>query len=227
MNFGPCSLFGNPDLAAANRAAAAVVTLTARSIPTMITRPALFLALAALALPAAAMEVSLEMSARLGTAATAQLLAEEVAHTTDAALADKMSCPMGKVGCPLCYNILERWNADGKLPSHADNHCSDVVQKAWRPMCALRARHRGGSAPRAPPCPPPAAPPTRRPPPAALQVPDPHRQKIRRPPREDALRRDHRRPQGGGEPGLHAAQLLAGGRVLHLLLMADDGANFL
>ena len=106
----------------------------------MITRPALFLALAALALPAAAMEVSLEMSARLGTAATAQLLAEEVAHTTDAALADKMSCPMGKVGCPLCYNILERWNADGKLPSHADNHCSDVVQKAWRPMCALRAR---------------------------------------------------------------------------------------
>ena len=123
MNFGPCSLFGNP--AAANRTAAAVVTLTARSIPTMITRPALFLALAALALPAAAMEVSLEMSARLGTAATAQLLAEEVAHTTDAALADKMSCPMGKVGCPLCYNILERWNADGKLPSHADNHCSD------------------------------------------------------------------------------------------------------
>ena len=178
----------------------------------MITRPALFLALAALALPAAAMEVSREMSARLGTAATAQLLAEEVAHTTDAALTDKMSCPMGKVGCPLCYNILERWNADGKLPSHADNHCSDVVQKAWRPMCALRARHRGGSAPRAPPCP---------------QVPDPHRQKIRRPPREDALRRDHRRPQGGGEPGLHAAQLLAGGRVLHLLLMADDGANFL
>jgi len=164
----PCSLFGNPDLGAANRTAAAVVALTARSIPTMITRPALFLALAALALPAAAMEVSLEMSARLGTAATAQLLAEEVAHTTDAALADKMSCPMGKVGCPLCYNILERWNADGKLPSHADNHCSDVVQKAWRPMCALRARHRGGSAPRAPPCPPPAAPPTRRPPPAAL-----------------------------------------------------------
>ena len=57
MNLGRVRLFGNPDWAAA-AAAAAVVTLTARSIPTMITRRTpLFLALAALALPAAAMEV--------------------------------------------------------------------------------------------------------------------------------------------------------------------------
>ena len=177
---------------AANRTAAAVVTLTARSIPTMITRPALFLALAALALPAAAMEVSLEMSARLGTAATAQLLAEEVAHTTDAALADKMSCPMGKVGCPLCYNILERWNADGKLPSHADNHCSDVVQgvaaNARFAPAAVAARPARSAVP--------AARRAAHPPPAARRACryQTSPAKIRRPPREDALRRDHRRP---------------------------------
>ena len=35
------------------------------------------------------MEISMEMSMHLGTAATAQLLAEEVAHTTDATLADR------------------------------------------------------------------------------------------------------------------------------------------
>ena len=78
--------------------------------------------------------MSAEMQAELQTEATLAMMAEQVPVTTDQELHDKMSCPMAKVGCPLCYNIVENWNLERKLPAHADTYCSDVVTEQWRAM---------------------------------------------------------------------------------------------
>ena len=80
------------------------------------------------------MQMSAEMSLELQTQATTQMMAEEVPVTTDPELHDKMSCPMSKVGCPLCYNIVENWNLERKLPAHADTYCTDVVTEQWKAM---------------------------------------------------------------------------------------------
>ena len=62
------------------------------------------------------------------------LLWTQVPITSDADLSDKLSCPTSKVGCPLCYSMLEQWNVETKLPEHADTYCADVVSDKWRAM---------------------------------------------------------------------------------------------
>ncbi len=46
-------------------------------------------------------------------------------------LALSSSCPT-KVGCPLCYDMMEAWNTDKKLPDRMDDYCRDVVAPGWR-----------------------------------------------------------------------------------------------
>merc|ERR1711861_10493 len=59
------------------------------------------------------------------------MMTEEFAYTSDKMTLQKLQCPMGKVGCPLCYEIVERWNAKGHLPNQFDAFCNDV-EKTWK-----------------------------------------------------------------------------------------------
>ena len=38
-----------------------------------------------------------------------------------------------QVGCPLCYDIIEQWNADGKPPARVDTYCTEIAHK-WKAM---------------------------------------------------------------------------------------------
>ena len=94
----------------------------------MTLRVRLLLAGAALA---SGMQMSAEMSLELQTQATATMMMEEAPVTLDPDLHERMSCPMSKVGCPLCYDIVEQWNLDRRLPTHADTYCTGHVSERW------------------------------------------------------------------------------------------------
>lgn len=51
-----------------------------------------------------------------------------------AAPAASPRCAQTKVGCPLCYDIIEHWNAEGKAPAPDGlaAYCTDVVAERWR-----------------------------------------------------------------------------------------------
>ena len=125
-------------------------------------------------------------------------------------------CPTGtQVGCPLCYNIVENWNLERKLPAHADTYCSDVVTEQWKAMYQTltgkpfinmreKTRVRARLAPQ--PCCSIRA--TTRTPPRAHRLPN----------LVHAVCGDRGGGPRDGDAGLHAGQLLTRDRVLHVLL---------
>mmetsp|Transcript_59158 Transcript_59158/g.175752 ORF Transcript_59158/g.175752 Transcript_59158/m.175752 type:complete len:149 (+) Transcript_59158:3-449(+) len=44
-----------------------------------------------------------------------------------------LTCPMNKVGCPLCYEIIDHWNSQGKVPERTDTYCTAIATK-WQAM---------------------------------------------------------------------------------------------
>lgn len=47
-------------------------------------------------------------------------------------LAAATSCPaVSKISCPLCYDIVQQWNADSSVPKSIEGYCSEVAPK-WR-----------------------------------------------------------------------------------------------
>ena len=89
------------------------------------------LLLAGAAALASGMQMSADMSLELQTQATATMMIEEAPVTLDPDVHERMSCPMSKVGCPLCYDIVEQWNELRNMPEHADTYCSGVVSEKW------------------------------------------------------------------------------------------------
>merc|ERR1712178_208162 len=71
----------------------------------------------------ATMQVSTEM--------LTSMMSESFAYTTDHAVSSKLKCPMGKVGCPLCYDITDKWNSKGKIPQGYDTFCDEQMD-TWR-----------------------------------------------------------------------------------------------
>merc|ERR1719409_226732 len=72
------------------------------------------------------------LESQVSAQAMTSMMTEEFAYTSDKATLQKLQCPMGKVGCPLCYEIVDRWNANSAVPGHADNFCNDVVNGNWK-----------------------------------------------------------------------------------------------
>merc|ERR1712178_107000 len=62
------------------------------------------------------------------------IMTETFEMVQDKALKQKLQCPMGKVGCPLCYNVVDSWNSQGKIPSHADQFCDEMLNGGWKGM---------------------------------------------------------------------------------------------
>merc|ERR1712072_1297852 len=51
------------------------------------------------------------LESQVSAHAMATMMTEEFAYTSEKATLQKLQCPMGKVGCPLCYEVVERWKA--------------------------------------------------------------------------------------------------------------------
>merc|ERR1711988_867760 len=80
---------------------------------------------------AAVMGEEMMLESAVSAHAMAKMMTEEFAYTSEKSTLAKLQCPMGKVGCPLCYEIVERWNAKGHLPNQFDAFCNDV-EKTWK-----------------------------------------------------------------------------------------------
>merc|ERR1712070_531951 len=44
-------------------------------------------------------------------------------------------CPVGRVGCPMCYDIVDRFNQDVEIPEHNEafeHFCDGYINKRWK-----------------------------------------------------------------------------------------------
>merc|ERR1711991_805374 len=44
-------------------------------------------------------------------------------------------CPVGRVGCPMCYDIVDRFNSDVEIPEHSEafeHFCDGYINKRWK-----------------------------------------------------------------------------------------------
>merc|ERR1712146_479465 len=44
-------------------------------------------------------------------------------------------CPVGRVGCPMCYDIVDRFNSDVEIPEHSEafeHFCDGYINERWK-----------------------------------------------------------------------------------------------
>merc|ERR1711862_168081 len=48
---------------------------------------------------------------------------------------DNGKCPVGRVGCPMCYDIVDRFNSQVEVPEHNEafeHFCDGYINKHWK-----------------------------------------------------------------------------------------------
>lgn len=75
--------------------------------------------------------------AQLDEIAFSALHSEEMDVSFLETLADEKGgrCPVGRVGCPMCYDIVDRFNQDVEIPEHNEafeHFCDGYINKRWK-----------------------------------------------------------------------------------------------